>query len=70
VADDGPGITDSERTRVFDRFYRGAQRDDAPGTGLGLTIVKQATARLGGEVQITDGLDGLGCRFTIRFRSG
>jgi signal transduction histidine kinase len=65
VADDGPGIADSDRLRIFDRFYRGAQRNDAPGTGLGLTIVKQAAARLGGEVQITSGLDGLGCCFTV-----
>jgi two-component system, OmpR family, sensor histidine kinase QseC len=65
VADDGPGIADSDRLRIFDRFYRGAQRNDAPGTGLGLTIVKQAAARLGGQVRITSGLDGLGCCFTV-----
>ena len=65
VADDGPGIAESDRLRIFDRFYRGTQRNDAPGTGLGLTIVRQAAARLGGEVQITSGLDGLGCCFTV-----
>jgi two-component system sensor histidine kinase QseC len=70
VADDGPGIADDDRSRVFDRFYRGAQREDAPGTGLGLTIVKQAAARWGAEVQITQGLDGLGCCFTMRCRLG
>jgi two-component system sensor histidine kinase QseC len=68
VADDGPGIADSDRLRIFDRFYRGAPRTDAPGTGLGLTIVKQAAARLGGEVRITSGLDGLGCCFTVGIR--
>jgi signal transduction histidine kinase len=65
VADDGQGIADSDRLRIFDRFYRGTPRNDAPGTGLGLTIVKQAAARLGGEVRITSGLDGLGCCFTV-----
>jgi two-component system sensor histidine kinase QseC len=65
VADDGPGIAESDRLRIFDRFYRGTQRNDARGTGLGLTIVRQAAARLGGEVQITSGLDGLGCCFTV-----
>jgi two-component system, OmpR family, sensor histidine kinase QseC len=66
VTDDGPGIAESERARIFDRFYRGANRDDAPGTGLGLTIVKQAAARLNGVIQVTGGLDGAGCSFALR----
>lgn len=42
VEDDGPGIPEQERERVFDRFYRSALGDgpdSAPGCGLGLTIV-------------------------------
>jgi signal transduction histidine kinase len=69
VSDDGSGIANTERPRVFDRFYRGAQRDGAPGTGLGLTIVKQATTRLGGEVLVTEGLDGSGCCFKVEIGS-
>jgi signal transduction histidine kinase len=69
VSDDGPGVADTERLRMFDRFYRGAQREAVPGTGLGLTIVKQATARMGGEVRVTAGLDGLGCCFTVEVAS-
>jgi two-component system sensor histidine kinase QseC len=65
VADDGPGIADNDRARIFDRFYRGARRDGASGTGLGLTIVKQAATRMGGTLHITIGLDGRGCRFTV-----
>ena len=65
VADDGPGIAESDRLRIFDRFYRGAQRDEVSGTGLGLTIVKQAVARMGGSVQLGEGLDGCGCSFTL-----
>jgi two-component system, OmpR family, sensor histidine kinase QseC len=64
VADDGPGIPDCDRSRVFDRFYRG-RHDDARGAGLGLTIVKQAAARMGGVVQVTSGLDGRGSRFEV-----
>ena len=60
VADDGPGIADNAHSLVFDRFYRGAGHE-MPGTGLGLTIVKQAAARMGGKVEITQGLDGRGC---------
>jgi len=65
VSDDGPGIAECDRSRVFDRFYRGRQQD-ARGAGLGLTIVKQAAARMGGAVQIMTGLDGRGCRFELR----
>ena len=65
VTDDGPGIAESDRLRIFDRFYRGTQRDEVSGTGLGLTIVKQAAARMGGSVQLGDGLDGHGCSFTL-----
>lgn len=64
VADDGPGIEECDRSRVFDRFYRG-RHTDARGAGLGLTIVKQAAARMGGIVQITSGLDSRGSRFEV-----
>ena len=65
VADDGPGIPPAQRTRVFDRFYRGGGHDQT-GSGLGLAIVKQACARLGGEVRLETGLDGRGCRFIVK----
>ncbi len=42
VEDDGPGIPEQDRERVFDRFYRSVQSDrpdSVPGCGLGLTIV-------------------------------
>ena len=65
VADDGPGIAPQDRQRVFERFMRGASRDVA-GSGLGLAIVRQAARRMGGEVSLSDGLDGRGCRFDVR----
>jgi two-component system, OmpR family, sensor histidine kinase QseC len=65
VSDDGPGIAECDRSLVFDRFYRGQHRD-ARGAGLGLTIVKQAAARMGGVVQVMSGLDGRGCRFELQ----
>jgi len=64
VADDGPGIQECDRSRIFDRFYRGQHRDTR-GAGLGLTIVKQAAAQMGGVVQVMQGLDGRGCRFEV-----
>jgi signal transduction histidine kinase len=65
VIDDGPGIVESDHSRIFDRFYRGERPPEAPGTGLGLTIVKVAAARLHGELHIGPGLDGRGCCFSL-----
>ena len=65
VMDDGPGIAESDYSRIFDRFYRGEKPPDASGTGLGLTIVKVAAARMRGELRIAPGLDGRGCCFAL-----
>lgn len=68
VADDGPGIAESDRERVFERFWRG-RGQEAPGSGLGLAIVREAAARLGGEVSLDTGLRGGGCAFALRWRA-
>jgi signal transduction histidine kinase len=54
VRDQGPGISDDDQARVFDRFWRGR---DAPGgqdghTGLGLAIVRQIVEAHGGRVRL------------------
>lgn len=51
VSDNGPGIAAEERDRVFDRFYRrpGMQ---APGSGLGMAIVKAIADAHGAEIQL------------------
>ncbi|MGC1380172.1 MAG: HAMP domain-containing sensor histidine kinase [Candidatus Baltobacteraceae bacterium] len=51
VSDEGPGIPSTDAVRVFDRFYRGAQRD-VSGSGLGLAIVKRAVERANGTVAL------------------
>jgi two-component system sensor histidine kinase QseC len=66
VEDDGPGIPESERDKVFERFYRG-QDVTAPGTGLGLAIAQRAAARLGGELRLCEAGDQQGCRFELRW---
>jgi signal transduction histidine kinase len=68
VADDGPGISETERERVFERFYRGTARNDARGSGLGLAIVKQAATRLNGDVGLRPGSGGRGCSFVVEIR--
>ncbi len=45
VRDDGPGVPESERERLFDRFYRLERSRSSPGSGLGLSLVA-AIARL------------------------
>jgi two-component system OmpR family sensor kinase len=52
VQDNGPGIPDSERGKVFDPFYRLAANGES-GSGLGLSIVKGIVERLCGEVSLT-----------------
>jgi signal transduction histidine kinase len=51
VADRGPGMTDDQITRSFDRFWRAADADH-PGTGLGLAVVKHLVRASGGEVAL------------------
>ncbi len=66
VADDGPGIPEEERARVFERFYRGSNgRRLGPGTGLGLAIVAELVERWGGDVTLADGP---GTRIQVAFR--
>jgi signal transduction histidine kinase len=59
VADNGPGITDSEKSKVVERFYRGDASRGTPGVGLGLSVV-QAVAKLhGSALSLSDGNPGL-----------
>ena len=50
VSDHGPGVPMSERTRIFDKFYRGSNAGSTHGTGMGLAIARQIARAHGGEV--------------------
>ncbi|WP_353113920.1 ATP-binding protein [Microbacterium sp.] len=67
VTDQGIGIAEEDRERIFERFYRAdeARSRRTGGTGLGLSIVKHATQRHGGEVRLWS-RPGRGSTFTIR----
>ncbi|GAA1671464.1 hypothetical protein GCM10009830_16850 [Glycomyces endophyticus] len=65
VSDEGPGIAEADRERVFERFWRG---DRAPGTGLGLPIARQIAQAHGGGVDLVEG--GPGCRFRLTLPRG
>jgi signal transduction histidine kinase len=60
VTDDGPGIPEDERQRVFDRFYRvqESRSRKSGGTGLGLPIVRDIVRGHGGRVALTAREDG------------
>jgi signal transduction histidine kinase len=63
VEDTGSGMTPEAQQHVFDRFYRGAERD-AEGFGLGLAIVRQAVLSMQGLVEL-DSAPGEGTRVRI-----
>ena len=65
VEDLGPGIGPQERTRVFEKFYRGdAARNVASGTGLGLAIAREIVQSHGGSILVED-VQPHGARFVI-----
>lgn len=54
IDDSGPGISDADHPRVFERFFRSADavKRQTPGTGLGLSIVKSLVELLEGRIEI------------------
>ena len=67
VADEGPGIPPVERERVFDPFYRGrnASGGRMPGSGIGLSIVRDYAQAHGGTVEVVDELNRAGARLRV-----
>lgn len=65
VLDDGPGVPASEKARIFERGFRGANAASSPGSGLGLAFCRAAVAALGGKVRMEDGTEGKGSRFVL-----
>lgn len=66
IEDNGPGIPESERERVFERFYR-VLGTGVEGCGLGLAIVREIAQRHGAEVSLGHGADGSGTIIRIAF---
>jgi signal transduction histidine kinase len=66
VIDTGPGISETDRARVFDRFYRGADDLNAvAGSGLGLSIVKAIVDRHGGRIGLHQPDEGTGLEVRV-----
>jgi two-component system sensor histidine kinase KdpD len=61
VSDEGPGIPEAEREKIFDMFYTAARGDrGGQGTGLGLAICQGMVGAHGGRITVGDGIDGRG----------
>jgi two-component system, OmpR family, sensor histidine kinase MprB len=65
VDDEGSGIAPHDLPHVFDRFYRSEESRSMPGSGLGLSIVRQVAERHAGTVEAGDAPGG-GARLTLR----
>jgi signal transduction histidine kinase len=68
VQDNGPGIPKNEREKVLQRFYRG-KHQAIPGSGLGLSIVKQIAEQHQAELNLHEGENGAGLCISIAFKS-
>lgn len=66
VSDNGTGIPEDARERIFDMFFRA--NSQAPGNGLGLTILKSSVSKLGGEIALESKV-GEGTTFSIKLPS-
>lgn len=65
VEDNGPGVPEAERERVFERFHRVLGSGDAPGAGLGLAIVREIAQAHRGRVSLGPGAGGRGTRVDV-----
>jgi signal transduction histidine kinase len=65
VSDNGPGIPAAELPHVFERFHRGSEeRATTSGAGLGLSIARELTEKMGGSIRADSG--GGGANFSVR----
>ncbi len=66
VNDEGPGIPEDERAKIFDMFYTAARGDrGGQGTGLGLAICQGMIGAHGGRVEVHQGIDGHGTGISL-----
>ncbi|WP_205480714.1 sensor histidine kinase [Sphingomonas arenae] len=62
VSDEGPGVADADRERIFEKFEQAEPRGE--GAGLGLAISRRLARSLGGDIRL-DSREGEGARFTL-----
>lgn len=67
VEDEGAGVSDEEREKIFEPFYRGAS-ETSEGTGLGLAIARDIARAHGGDIRVERSHRGRGARFVATLR--
>ena len=68
VRDNGPGIPEADREKIFDRFFTGDRaHTSGKGTGLGLSICKRIMEMHGQTLKLLDTTDGAAFRFTLEY---
>jgi PAS domain S-box-containing protein len=65
VADEGPGIPEAERERIFERFVRGREQPQREGAGLGLALARAIVQAHGGQLWVTDRAPAQGALFHL-----
>jgi two-component system sensor histidine kinase QseC len=70
VTDNGPGVAESERERVLDRFYRGQSGVVATGCGLGLSIVQRIADLHRAKIELATPPGGKGLLVKVTFKTG
>jgi two-component system sensor histidine kinase MprB len=68
VRDHGPGVATDHVSHIFDRFWRAPEARQKPGSGLGLSIVRQVARSHGGDVSVESAAGG-GALFRLRLRT-
>ena len=68
IEDDGPGVPDDERERIFEPGVRGESQNSGTGAGLGLALARRLARSVDGDVQSTPAKTG--ARFVIRLPGG
>lgn len=66
IQDFGEGLQDNELLRIFDKYYRGANKGSANGQGLGLFVSKYFMLKMGGDIKCTNNSSGFLVQIFIR----
>lgn len=64
IEDNGRGMSEIDRSRIFERYYRGINSQSTNGTGLGLAIAKEVIVAHGGTIEV-ESTEGKGTKFKI-----
>jgi signal transduction histidine kinase len=69
VRDDGPGIPEKHRTKIFGLFTTLKRRDEVEGSGMGLAFTQKVVRQLGGKIDVV-GPEGRGITFAFTWPKG